>query len=203
MPSAKKTRPKALDDWGMVSTLPPPSVSTHGLTEVAPKSPLRAVASHPHRKVLILEDEPSIRNVLCVLLSGVGCEGDVALTDRQALELVSRESFDAVLLDLRSCSYSPEKLVTDMERIRPSLVGRVLVITGEVADPQTLDLVERLCLPNVPRSRLVHEIWSQLRRGFRGARGFSPPSQFPPITHRCFGKKNPQGSSLRRPEGSS
>ncbi len=166
MPSAKKTRPKALDDWGMVSTLPPPSVSTHGLTEVAPKRPLRAVASHPHRKVLILEDEPSIRNVLCVLLSGVGCEGDVALTDRQALELVSRESFDAVLLDLRSCSYSPEKLVADMERIRPSLVGRVLVITGEVADPQTLDLVERLCLPNVPRSRLVHEIWSQLRRVF-------------------------------------
>ena len=166
MPSAKKTRPKALDDWGMVSTLPPPPVSTHGLTEVAPKRPLRAVASHPHRKVLILEDEPSIRNVLCVLLSGVGCEGDVALTDRQALELVSRESFDAVLLDLRSCSYSPEKLVADMERIRPSLVGRVLVITGEVADPQTLDLVERLCLPHVPRSRLVHEIWSQLRRVF-------------------------------------
>src|SRR3989442_2805066 len=72
MPSANKTRPKALDGWGMVSTLPPPSVSTHGLTEVAPKRPLRAVASHPHRKVLILEDEPSIRNVLCVLLSGVG-----------------------------------------------------------------------------------------------------------------------------------
>src|SRR2546427_10893192 len=137
MPSANKTRPKALDGWGMVSTLSPPPVSTHGLTEVAPKRPLRAVASHPHRKVLILEDEPSIRNVLCVLLSGVGCEGDVALTDRQALELVSRESFDAVLLDLRSCSYSPEKLVADMERIRPSLVGRVLVITGEVADPQT------------------------------------------------------------------
>jgi len=166
MPSAKKTRPRSLEGWGMVSTLPAPRASTHGLTEVAPKRPSRAKADYSHRKVLILEDEPSIRNVLCVLLSGVGCEGDVALTDRQALELVSRESFDAVLLDLRSCSYSPEKLVADMERIHPSLVGRVLVITGEVADPQTLDLVERLCLPHVPRSRLVNEIWSQLRRVF-------------------------------------
>src|SRR2546428_9297654 len=109
MPSANKTRPKALDGWGMVSTLPPPPVSTHGLTEVAPKRPLRALASHPHRKELVLEDESSIRNVLCVLLAGVGCEGDGALTDRQALLLVSRVRFDPVVLALLSSSHHPRK----------------------------------------------------------------------------------------------
>ena len=116
-----------------------------------------------HRKVLIVEDEPSIRNVLYVLLAGHGCETDVAYSGQQALAMLSRESFDAVLLDLRCSNLPGDQVVSQITEIRPSLVGRVLVITGEVADPAALQIIERYCLPHVPRSRVVNDLWNRLQ----------------------------------------
>jgi DNA-binding NtrC family response regulator len=116
-----------------------------------------------NRKVLIVEDDAAIRNVLYVLLAGVGCEGDIAYSGKQALAMLSREKFDAVLLDLRCSNLPAEQVVAQIQEIRPSLVGRVLVITGELTDAKTLEVVERHCLPHVPRNRLMQDLWGRLQ----------------------------------------
>jgi two-component system response regulator PilR (NtrC family) len=115
------------------------------------------------RKVLIIEDEPSIRNVLYVLLAGLGCDGDVAHDTREALSILDHDQFDAVLLDLRSSHLSPEQMVSAITEVRPSMVGRVLVITGEVSDPETLEMFERCAVPHVTRSRVASDLWGPLR----------------------------------------
>jgi DNA-binding NtrC family response regulator len=115
------------------------------------------------RKVLIIEDEPSIRNVLYVLLAGLGCDGDVAHDTREALSILDHDQFDAVLLDLRSSHLSPEQMVSAITEVRPSMVGRVLVITGEVSDPETLEMFERCAVPHVTRSRVSSDLWGPLR----------------------------------------
>jgi DNA-binding response OmpR family regulator len=117
----------------------------------------------PRRRVLMIEDEPSIRNVLFVLLAGLGLDGDVAYDARQALSMLRQNSFDAILLDLRCSNLPPDQIVSAIQEIRPSLVGRVLVITGEVSDPAALESVEKLCLPHVSRNRVVEELWVRLR----------------------------------------
>jgi DNA-binding response OmpR family regulator len=115
------------------------------------------------RRVLIIEHEPSIRNVLYVLLAGLGCNGQVAYDARQALSMINGGSYDAVLLDLRCANLPPDQVVTAIKELRPSLVGRVLVITGEITDPNTLRTLERYALPHVPRSRVASELWGRLR----------------------------------------
>jgi len=112
----------------------------------------------PRRKVLIIEDEPSIRNVLYVLLARLGCDGDAAPDAYQALSMIRRSEFDAVLLDLRASQLPPDQMVCAIKELRPSLVGRVLVITGEVAHPKTIEMLERYALPHVPRSRITSEL---------------------------------------------
>ena len=82
----------------------------------------------PRRRVLIIEDEPSIRNILYVLLAGIGCDAETATSGTQALALVEREKFDALLLDLRCLNVKPEEVVGGVQRIRPSLIGRVLAV---------------------------------------------------------------------------
>ena len=119
--------------------------------------------SPPRRNVLIIEDEPTIRNTLYVLLAGLGCETDIAYTGQQALAMISRQRFDAVLLDLRCNNVAPNEVVAEIKELRPNLVGRVLVITGEVNDPQTMRLIEQYSLPHVNRSRLMQELWARLR----------------------------------------
>ncbi len=115
------------------------------------------------RKVLVIEDEPSIRNLLYVLLAGLGCESETAYTDEQGLFKISRESFDAVLLDLRCATLPTDEVVSQIKEVRPNLIGRVLVITSEVSDPQTMETIERLCLPHVPRSRVLQELRALLK----------------------------------------
>jgi DNA-binding NtrC family response regulator len=126
------------------------------------------------RKVLILEDEPAIRNVLYVLLAGLGCEGDIVHNSRQALASINRESFDAVLLDLRCSELPPEKLVTEIVQVQPNLVGRILVITGEVADPQILAMIEQHSLARISRQQVATQLWDRLRPLLTVPRGPSP-----------------------------
>lgn len=122
------------------------------------------MASTPlRRKVLIMEDEPSLRNVLCVLVAALGCDGQLAHDARQALSMIRGGRFDAVLLDLRCANPPPDQMVSAITELRSSLVGRVLVITGEIADPETLRTLERYTLTHVPRARVASELWNHLR----------------------------------------
>ena len=115
------------------------------------------------RKVLIVEDEPSIQSLLHNLIEKLGCENTAATNGQQALAMISRKEFDAVLLDLRCSNLRPEEVVTGIHEIRPSLVGRILVITGEVSDAKTLDLIERHFLLPIPYSRLLQDLVGRLR----------------------------------------
>ena len=115
------------------------------------------------RHVLIVEGEPSIRNVFYVLLAGLGCEGDIAHTGHQALAMIKKESFDAVLLDLRCSEMPVGEMVSAIRELRPNLVGRVLVITGEISDPQTMEMIKKNSWPYIPRQRVMQELWGRLR----------------------------------------
>ena len=131
----------------------------------------------PRRKVLIIEDEPSIRNTLYVLLAGLGYDGDIASDAHQALSMIRKDQFDAVLLDLRASQIPPDQMVSAITELRPSLVGRVLVICGEVSSPDTIQMLERYAVPHVPCSRLT----SDLARSIAEMEGLSsfifPPKQ--------------------------
>ena len=119
---------------------------------------------HPqHRRVLILEEEPSVRNALLTLLAGLGCEADVVYSGKQAIDIIRSEKFDAVLLDLRCPHAQAEEVVPRIQSLRPTLLANVLVITGDVADAKTLDLIERYFLLHVPGNRPVQEMAATLR----------------------------------------
>ncbi|MEJ2008661.1 MAG: hypothetical protein P8Z30_10990 [Acidobacteriota bacterium] len=116
-----------------------------------------------NRKVLLIEGEPAASDLLRVLMDKLGCRGELAANGQQALAMVDRKDYDAVLLDLRSSNLPPEDVVSGIHEIRPSLIGRVLVITGEVDDRDTLDLVERYFLLQIRRSRLINDLVGRLR----------------------------------------
>jgi len=107
-----------------------------------------------HRKVLIFGDEPSIRNLLHILAEKLERKNAGAANPAAALATINRKAFDAVLLDLRCSNRRSIDGVRRIGEIQPSLVGRVLAITVEVSDPETLELVERYLLKGLPRSLL-------------------------------------------------
>lgn len=130
----------------------------------------------PRRRVLIVEDEPSIRNIIYVLLAELDCDSEIAYSGKQALGMISRSSFDAVLLDIRSAESPPEEMVSQIKKIRPSLVGRVLIITGEVSDPRIMEWLESHSMAHLPGNRLMQDLWGRMRTvlGLAPAPGNAP-----------------------------
>jgi len=112
----------------------------------------------PQRKVLILEGDSAVRNALLTLLASLGCEADVAYSGKQAIDTIQSEKFDAVLLDLRCPHAHAEEVVPKIHSLRPTFIANVLVITGDVADVKTLDLIERYFLLHIPGNRPIKEM---------------------------------------------
>jgi two-component system KDP operon response regulator KdpE len=54
----------------------------------------------PQGKVLIVDDESSLRRVLRVSLAAIGFEAEEASTGEEALALLSADHYDVVLLDI-------------------------------------------------------------------------------------------------------
>jgi len=122
------------------------------------------MASNPHhRKVLIFGDEPSIRNLLNILVEKLEHENTAAANGAGALATISRKAFDAVLLDLRCSNRLSEDGVCGIAEFWPSLVGRVLAINAEVSDPKTLELIERHLSLGASRNGLLHDLAGRLR----------------------------------------
>ena len=105
------------------------------------------------RKILVVEDEPSIRKLIKSLVEGAGCDGDLA-SGAQALAQIHRNEYDAVLLDLRCSEIPAQEFIAHIQNIQPHLVGRVLVVTGEVPDEKTLAVMGKNFLIPIPGSRL-------------------------------------------------
>lgn len=115
------------------------------------------------RRVLVIEKESAVRNVVQGLLRSLGYETDHAADSREALARIGRQDYDSVLLDLRYGGEEAEEVIPAIHRIRPALVGRVLVITGEVADQRTLQMIDENFLVRITSDRVSRAVPDFLR----------------------------------------
>lgn len=132
--------------------------------DVSPWSPaLRTPAgTQTRRKILIVEDKPSITNILYVLLEVLNYQGEVAMGGGQALSMIARENYDAILVDLRYSSPFTEDMRAKIQEIQPNLAERILEISG---DPAGSDFLEQIGRPSLPRPsdiRLMEDVHRRL-----------------------------------------
>jgi CheY-like chemotaxis protein len=119
------------------------------------------------RKVLLVEDDQFMRNLLQTLLESMGCRSTSVPGARAALDLIRRKRFDAILLDLHCSTAIVGEVIPGILEIHPHLIGKVLLIDGEIADAKTMNAIEYYRCPVVYRDRIVRDLWVVLQRVFR------------------------------------
>lgn len=82
----------------------------------------------PPAKVLLLEDNPGLRQTIAKLMTKRGFEVHVAASGEQALQAAARDSFDLFITDLRMEGMSGLDTLEVIKRSQPRLAS--LVITG-------------------------------------------------------------------------
>jgi CheY-like chemotaxis protein len=97
-------------------------------------------------RLLVVDDEPQVLEVLAAYLSGDGHEVTTARDGREALEKFRRASFDVVLLDRAMPGMSGDQLAGLLKSARPSQpvimvsgFGAMMESAGEA--PPTVDRV--------------------------------------------------------------
>jgi len=85
-------------------------------------------ATAPQRKILIVDDEQSICDVLTIALKKDGYQVVAETNPRKALDLVKRERFDLVLQDLKMPEMDGIDLLREIKRAREDVI--VLIMTA-------------------------------------------------------------------------
>jgi CheY-like chemotaxis protein len=100
--------------------------------EMAPATPLSA---------LIVDDEPDVARVVQLSLERAGHQSAVEVSSVRAAERLATESFDVIFMDLRMPDLSGPALYRELRESSPEAAGRVIFITGDTADPATLEFL--------------------------------------------------------------
>ena len=108
-----------------------------------------AVAAAPERtvtptrkKILVVQEEPQIRQLFIDVLTGEGYDVYTAANGTLALELIDQTPYDLIISDVRMEELSGADLYALSKRKRVGLEHRFLFVTGDVLDPDTLQFVK-------------------------------------------------------------
>ena len=102
-------------------------------------------------KLLIVDDEPSIIEVLSEALTACGHEVDTAINGRLALKKILNGSYDLVITDLKMPGMDGRNLFDEVSRARPALAERFIFSTGDVIARETREFLESTGKPWVEK----------------------------------------------------
>jgi PAS domain S-box-containing protein len=103
-----------------------PPVSEDGTTDAAPADSARKW------RILVADDESSVREALQLFLRSLGHKVDVAGSGMEAIARLEAHQYDAILLDLRMPDVSGVAVYQKLQARDPQLATRVIFVTGDV-----------------------------------------------------------------------
>jgi CheY-like chemotaxis protein len=100
-----------------------------------------------HLRILVVDDEPVIAQLIADVLGAEGYTVHTAPDGRAALACVERDAYDLILSDLRMPELDGLGFYRELEARRPDLVRRFVFITGTSEHTDYQNLIEDVTAP--------------------------------------------------------
>jgi PAS domain S-box-containing protein len=85
-------------------------------------------------RILIIEDDPDIANLLCIILSNAGYTADIAGTGTQSLQLLRQSRYDAVTLDLCLPDISGLEIIRQLRLSADTAQLPIIVVSAKMEE---------------------------------------------------------------------
>ena len=112
----------------------------------------------PPRRILVVDDEVEVGNVMSELLRRDGHEVDTAVNGLEALARLRTRSYDVVVSDIRMPQLDGVGLWTAVERENPALAARFVFFTGDTLSSATTEFLARVGAPNLRKPFTLSDI---------------------------------------------
>jgi signal transduction histidine kinase/CheY-like chemotaxis protein len=161
----------------MVVELPalPVSAPNFGSPEPAPERGKTGVISLPvsdwkagWKDILIVEDEPTVANLIADVLTEEGYRVDMLLDSREALARLEQKRYSLAICDLKMPYLDGPGLYRALVRRENPMQHRVLFVTGDTMGPRTLEFLKNSALPYLAKPFLVEELKEAVRNALAG-----------------------------------
>jgi len=115
--------------------------------------------SAPTRPLLIIEDESPIQEFLRTALERNGYSVVIAASGTEGLQILQEQEFSAVVSDMRTPGGVNGADVHEWLRInRPALAHRLLFITGDIVNEETVEILNKTGVPCIEKPFRVREL---------------------------------------------
>jgi two-component system KDP operon response regulator KdpE len=118
-----------------------------------------------HGKILIVDDEISIRRALQSTLRGMGFDADDASTGESALERVREASYDVVLLDINMPGIGGIRACRELRRLLPHL--GILMLTVRESEEDKVAALDAGADDYITKPFAIRELTARIRAAVR------------------------------------
>lgn len=108
--------------------------------------------------ILVVEDEPTVAQLIADILGEDGYAVDTVLDSRKGLELARRREYDLVICDLRMPHLDGRGFYRELVRDQHPLQHRLIFVTGDTLAPRTVEFLQGYGLPYLAKPFLVEEL---------------------------------------------
>jgi DNA-binding NtrC family response regulator len=129
------------------------------------------------RSILVIEDEPAVVQFVRAALERHGFDVTTAPDGDSALRLLQQEGFWAVISDMRTPgSVNGADVHAWLLSHRPELARRMLFITGDIANDETMSILRRTQVPVIEKPFRVKELMEKIHEVFGTAEDAVEPA---------------------------
>ncbi len=185
-----------------LAAMVPPAILTAETTsrksQSAAASPERSASAARGQRILVVEDEPTVAQLISDVLSEEGYRVDIMLDSRDAFEGIGRQEYDLVICDLKMPHLDGRAFYKALTEAGNPLQHRLIFVTGDTMSPHTLDFLESSGVPYLAKPFLVEELKQIVHQASAGTSARMPTAVSGGIPAWPAGKTAPRAASRKR-----
>jgi two-component system NtrC family sensor kinase len=122
-----------------------------GAAPASVAAPLDTAAGELHERVLVVDDEAEIADLMRAVLEGAGLDVATAESGAVALEMLAEARFDAIVSDVRMPDIDGAALWRAVREQHPALARRMLFVSGDTLSSQARQVLEETRCPSLDK----------------------------------------------------
>ena len=112
----------------------------------------------PGQKVLVVDDEPAVVELISRTLRALGLQVQTAANGNQVIDRVDIEDFDIIILDFKMPEVGGTELFEQIESMAENVARKVLFITGDIHSGQASEIVRRTGNPVLRKPFVLEDL---------------------------------------------